>query len=293
MKEVKNVLFAVIAIAVVASCNNSNTNTDGKDGANAIQKSKLQKIQEANPYIKISAKDSSGNEVDNGKFKLYLTFDDGPNPGTRVVIDALKEAKIPATFYMIGLHRYYGPQQEGLWKEVNSTPYFEVVNHSFTHGFKNQYKKYYNDLNGCVADINRNQDSLKFNNTIFRGPGSNAWRLPGISIDAKPNIGIRPQIMDSLYKQGYFVTGWDWEWEHYKNKAKQDAATLYNQIKNQFTNQKYLVKKNHLILLTHDAIFADTADAAQLRQFFAMVKADTTMELRTISQYPGAEGAFK
>jgi peptidoglycan-N-acetylglucosamine deacetylase len=246
--------------------------------------------RKANPYITIGKKDSVGNEIDNGKKKIYLTFDDGPNIGTRIVIDALKEAKIPATFYMIGLHCYGSPVQEALWKEVNTYPFFEVTNHSFTHAYRNNFAKFYADVPGATNDFVRNQDSLQFNNTIIRAPGSNVWRLKGTYIDHK--FQQRTVVMDSLQKLGYYITGWDWEWTHYKNKARQTADQLLSEINGLFSTQK-LNRPNHLVLLTHDMIFADTADAAALKYFFAKLKEDPQFEFRVISQYPGAEGAFK
>ncbi len=289
MIKVNKCAWIAACSIVIASCNQTKTDKEKTDASKTV-KPKIETIQEANPYIKIAQKDSLGKDVENNKQKLYLTFDDGPNPGTRIVIDALKEYKLPATFYMIGLHCYYGPMQEGLWQEVNKVPFFEVTNHSFTHAYKNRFATFYNDVPGAVQDFIRNQDSLKFNNTIVRGPGSNVWRLPGTYIDHK--FGKRTQVMDSLFSLGFYITGWDWEWEHRNNKAKQSATTLYSEVKSMFTQQK-LNKQNHLVLLTHDAIFSDTADAAQLRQFFGLIKADTAIELRTISQYPGAAGAFK
>jgi peptidoglycan-N-acetylglucosamine deacetylase len=285
-----SLILATLLITISCNTKKDTNAATGNKPETVTGKTTLEKIQAANPLITIDKKDSAGNKVDNGKKKLYLTFDDGPNPGTRIVIDALKEAKLPATFYLIGLHRYYGPLQEGLFKEVNKEPSFEVVNHSFTHAYRNSFPKFYADINGAVNDFVRNHDSFKFNNTIIRAPGSNVWRLKDTYIDHQ--FKSRTKIMDSLYKLGYYITGWDWEWQHYKNKARQTPDQLISEINNLFTSQK-TNKKNHLVLLTHDMIFADLEDAALLKEFFAKLKADPQIEFRVISQYPGAEGAFK
>jgi peptidoglycan-N-acetylglucosamine deacetylase len=291
----KHIIIAAWAILFLAiGCKQKETNKENTTITNDPGKKETVKNKpierKANPYITIGKKDSAGNEIDNGKKKIYLTFDDGPNVGTRIVIDALKEAKIPATFYMIGLHRYGSPVQAALWKEVNTYPFFEVTNHSFTHAYRNNFAKFYADVPGATNDFTRNQDSLQFNNTIIRAPGSNVWRLKGTYIDHK--FQQRTVIMDSLYKLGYFITGWDWEWTHYKNKARQTADQLLSEINGLFATQK-LNRPNHLVLLTHDMIFADTADAASLKYFFDKLKEDPQFEFRVISQYPGAEGAFK
>ncbi len=228
---------------------------------------------------------------DNGKKKIYLTFDDGPNPGTRVVMNILKETGVPATFYMIGLHRYGGPDQEFLWNAVNKEPSFEVCNHSFTHAYRNQFAKFYADVNGSVNDFVRNHDSLKFNNTICRAPGSNVWRLPGIRVDHK--FQNRTQVMDSLYKLGYCFTGWDWEWNYNgrTQKARQTPDQLITEMEGIF-NSKEIRHKNHLILLAHDLVYADSADAAMLREFIIKLKNNPAYELKKISEYPGAAVAF-
>src|SRR5690242_9323024 len=38
------------------------------------------------------------------KKKIYLTFDDGPNKGTRNVLDIVKDEQIPVTFFIVGEH---------------------------------------------------------------------------------------------------------------------------------------------------------------------------------------------
>ena len=245
-----------------------------------------------NPLITLGKLDSAGNEIDNGKKKLYLTFDDGPNAGTRNVIDILNAQKVPATFYMIGLHRYGSPLQQALWKEVNTYPQFEITNHSFTHAYRNKFESFYKDLPGAVSDFVRNQDSLKFNNRIIRAPGSNVWRLQSTYID--PKFFLRTQVMDSLYKLGYYITGWDNEWSYIgkTQKAIETPDKLISAINYQFANPSKLNKPNHLVLLAHDMVYKDSTDAGWLTEFITKLKQDTAIEFRVISQYPGAAKAF-
>jgi peptidoglycan/xylan/chitin deacetylase (PgdA/CDA1 family) len=40
----------------------------------------------------------------NKKKKLYLTFDDGPNKGTKNVIDIIKDEDVPVSFFIVGEH---------------------------------------------------------------------------------------------------------------------------------------------------------------------------------------------
>lgn len=270
-------LVSFFSLIILASCNKTGKKTAGK-------------ADEPTPQ-QTEKKDSFAVTPDNGKKKIYLTFDDGPNPGTRVVMNILKETGVPATFYMIGLHRYGGPDQNVLWNAVNKEPSFEVCNHSFTHAYRNNFGKFYADVNGAVNDFVRNHDSLGFNNTICRAPGSNVWRMPGIRVDHK--FQSRTQVMDSLYKLGYCFTGWDWEWNYNgrTQKARQTPDQLITEMENIF-NSKEIRQKNHLILLAHDLVYADSADAAMLREFIIKLKNNPAYELKKISEYPGASVAF-
>jgi peptidoglycan/xylan/chitin deacetylase (PgdA/CDA1 family) len=62
--------------------------------------------------------------------KLALTFDDGPHPQfTPKLIQILKAAKVPATFFMIG----HMAQQYPAMVKLASDSGFEIGNHTFSH----------------------------------------------------------------------------------------------------------------------------------------------------------------
>lgn len=85
---------------------------------------------------------------------IYLTFDDGPEPGTEEIYDALKSISIPATFFFVGenvIATENGTFQRrfpkwnlkpGLFKKIFNDPLFQIGNHSQTqsHQF---YRSYY------------------------------------------------------------------------------------------------------------------------------------------------------
>ena len=63
--------------------------------------------------------------------KLILTFDDGPSPEyTPKILDILEKAKVPATFFVIGLNT---EQNIPLLQRIYKNGY-EIGNHTFTHG---------------------------------------------------------------------------------------------------------------------------------------------------------------
>ena len=64
------------------------------------------------------------------KKKLALTFDDGPDPRwTPKILDILKEKKVTATFFIVGLA---GSQSPGLLKREYAEGH-EIGNHTYTH----------------------------------------------------------------------------------------------------------------------------------------------------------------
>jgi peptidoglycan/xylan/chitin deacetylase (PgdA/CDA1 family) len=77
------------------------------------------------------ASTASGNGTISGG-KLYLTFDDGPNPNTTPeLLEILKEESVPATFFLIG-------QQIARYKDLAVQMVqagHQVGNHSYQHEF--------------------------------------------------------------------------------------------------------------------------------------------------------------
>src|SRR5262249_14682194 len=62
--------------------------------------------------------------------KVALPFDDGPDPQyTPAILDALKAANAPATFFVVGLN---GERYPGLLKRELAEGH-EIGNHTFTH----------------------------------------------------------------------------------------------------------------------------------------------------------------
>ncbi|HVH73216.1 MAG TPA: glycosyltransferase, partial [Candidatus Dormibacteraeota bacterium] len=69
-------------------------------------------------------------QIGAAKKKLAITFDDGPDPNwTPKVLDILKEKKVPATFFVIGLDANKWPQ---LLKREYSEGH-EIGNHTYSH----------------------------------------------------------------------------------------------------------------------------------------------------------------
>ena len=93
--------------------------------------------------------------------KIWLTFDDGPDPeSTSWILSVLKEQKIKATFFLVGEQIKRFPK---IFNDIKKEGHV-IGNHSFSHlnGWKTCVKKY-------IADVERCQ-KLMPNNNLFRPP---------------------------------------------------------------------------------------------------------------------------
>ncbi|MCM5530563.1 polysaccharide deacetylase family protein [Parasegetibacter sp. NRK P23] len=217
---------------------------------------------------------------------IYLSFDDGPNNGTRVVHNILRQEQVPATFFLIGIHAFGSPFQHKMLEELKQDPSLLLCNHSFTHGFRNKYELYYNHPDSVVKDFRRNADSLHFSNNIARTPSSNIWRLPKVYGDYYKR---RKPAADSLSNAGFQLVGWDWEWSYNsKFELKQTADELFNEISGLFKQNGTKIK-DHLVLLAHDHTFTDATDSTRLISFIQKVKASGEYRIALLNHYPGLE----
>lgn len=217
------------------------------------------------------------------KKTIYLTFDDGPNKGTRKVMHIANEEQVPITMFIVGEHIYASEFQKQTWDSISHDDMIEIANHSFTHAH-NHYQKFYSEADSVVNDFIRCSDSLGVNNTIARAPGRNIWRTENIT---STDLKASGAAADSLSGKGFTLIGWDLEW-HYDKKLclEKCADSLLKQIDSVFTKGK-TKNKGHLVLLAHDQVYADTNDSIQLRSLVSKLKKNEEYDLEFISQYPG------
>ena len=219
------------------------------------------------------------------KKKLYLTFDDGPNKGTRNVLRIVQDEGVPVTFFIVGEHVFASSKQAEIWDSLKMAKQIGLCNHSYTHA-RSRYESYYAQPDSVVSDFARTHDSLDLDNTVARTPGRNIWRIDTLQFtDLKKSAAAA----DSLQKAGFQLMGWDLEW-HFDHKtlcvvttgekmvAHIDSVFKHNRTKN----------KDHLVLLAHDQAYAKSEDSLQLRQFFQLLK-QKDYELSLVRDYPGVE----
>lgn len=217
------------------------------------------------------------------KKTIYLTFDDGPNKGTRKVMHIANEEQVPITMFIIGEHAFASPYQNETMDSLMDCDMIEIANHSYTHAH-NQYQRFYTHADSVVNDFERCTDSLGLKNKIARTPGRNIWRTENVtSTDIKSTV----TPADSLDNKGYTLVGWDLEWHYDKNLClKNCAETLLKQIDSVFTKGK-TKNMGHLVLLAHDQVYADANDSTQLKSLVNKLKRSEEYDFEFISKYPG------
>ena len=215
---------------------------------------------------------------------IYLTFDDGPNKGTRKMLHIATQEEVPVTVFIIGEHVYGSKEQAATFDSLVNSRFVEIANHSYTHAFHNKFARFYTVPDSAVKDFMRCADSLHLSANIIRTPGRNTWRTTSIN---STDISKTTDTADSLYAKGFTVVGWDLEWRF------TDSLTLRNSYEEMITKVDSMFANNktktpgHLVLLAHDQVYEDVADSAQLHEFIIRLKARDEYNFETVSRYPG------
>jgi peptidoglycan/xylan/chitin deacetylase (PgdA/CDA1 family) len=217
------------------------------------------------------------------KKTIYLTFDDGPNKGTKNMMHIVQKEEIPVTLFIIGEHVYGSKGQEAIFDSLVNCNLFEIANHSFTHAFQNKFAKFYQVPDSALKDFKRCADSLHLSARIIRTPGRNIWRTGSIS---STDITSSSQTADTLYANGFTITGWDLEWHYDDNlRLMNTSDEMLIQVDSMFRLSKTKTL-DHLIILAHDQVYADSGDSAELHQFFIKLKAKNEYNFEVVSKYP-------
>lgn len=126
--------------------------------------------------------------------KVALTFDDGPDPRyTPQILDALREAGVPATFFIIGVNGELNPAL--LRREVDEG--HEIGNHTFTHP--------------NISSISSTQFQLELSATqrlLASAVGRHSLLFrPPYAVDAEPETIDQIRPIEWAAEQGYLVVG--------------------------------------------------------------------------------------
>ncbi|WFU07349.1 polysaccharide deacetylase family protein (plasmid) [Rhizobium sp. CB3171] len=193
--------------------------------------------------------------------KIYLTFDDGPLPGSENVLHVLFEENVPATMFMVGVHVETKEDGRSVLAAVRSLENVAVGNHSYSHA-NNRYRVFYSDSQAVIADLAKANEVLGLAMlAATRLPGRNVFRLKTVSSEDL-SLDVREWgkewiNFELIREAGFDLYGWDHEWVHNNDgKPIQSVETLVREIDSLFAYNRF-VKPGKMILLMHDAMFQD------------------------------------
>lgn len=269
-------------VAALISCQNSSSNqptptadSSAKVVADSISKDSIAKAM----------------SFDSTKKYIFLTFDDGPQPGTGNVVKVLEALNVPATFFMIGEHyKIYGKEVSSYKDSVEAHyPQMLLATHSFSHAFNDHYQKFYHSPEAAFADFDETNKALGAPYKIVRLPGNPSWAING-KIRSSHLTKPVTLLLDSA---GYSVVGWDSEW-HFKRDPQgggsvpiQSAEKMASQLIYEAENSKYSFHKNCIVLLAHDRMFRRDNYRDSLAKMITIVKTQhPEYQFRTMEQYP-------
>ena len=228
---------------------------------------------------------------DSSKKYVYLTFDDGPQPGTMNVYHTLKDLGVKGTFFMVGLHATYGKTMHHVVDTIRSGyPDILLANHSYTHA-NGHYISFYHHFKKCFADFMRAQKDLQVERKYVRLPGNSGWVLAS---GIKAHDLVRPvcKLLDSA---GFSVFGWDLEWSFKRDPSGsgsvpvQSADRMIRMMENAL-NGHHTHKKDALVLLSHDRMFRHDNYRDSLYKVIHVLKTrHPEYVFETVENYPGAK----
>ncbi len=214
---------------------------------------------------------------------IYLSFDDGPLPGTSNCIDVCTALNVEATFFEIALHQSRSKYAKGLYNRILANEsLFILSNHSYSHTY-GKYRAFYNRPDTALADFLLAKNILKPTNNLVRLPGNNAWN----TLHGKRTSALVRPLVKKLDSAEFNVMGWDLEW-HFDKRGKpvQSAAHVASMVDTLFKYNQTMVK-NHLVILMHDQMYRTSTDSAKLAEMIGLLKQNPHYQFRKLTTYPG------
>jgi peptidoglycan/xylan/chitin deacetylase (PgdA/CDA1 family) len=127
---------------------------------------------------------------------VFLTFDDGPSPGTAEILDVLKKHEVPATFFINGkTNRLLADQLKRIVAEGHS-----IGMHSYSH----RYNVIYESMENLLDDLYRNYAFIESETGI----APEILRFPGGSINIF-NISMYQAMVAEVLRRGFIYYDWN------------------------------------------------------------------------------------
>ncbi len=216
-------------------------------------------------------------------YTIYLTFDDGPSSGSRMVNELSQRDSVQINVFLIGRNADLTEKNRALFKNYQDNPLVELGNHSYTHA-QRHYEKYFGDPAVVLADFNRNRDSLRLDNNFARLPGRNFFRIDTLS---RNDISTGAKAADTLAAEGYKLFGWDLEWRRRPARgfALHTGKEMLEIVEKMLDTKKTFIPGN-IIILFHDTELLDEQFMGELEDFIQRAKADGKYSFEHLSAYP-------
>ena len=165
----------------------------------------------------------------------YITFDDGPSKVTPAILDALKEANVKATFFVIGRT---SEQDIATLKRIHEEGH-SIGIHSYSH----KYKEIYRSVEAYLEDFSEIETWLY----ALTGEHTQIFRFPGGSNNSTAKKSLMIDIATEMTRRGYIYYDWN-VIAHDDQKTVYSANQLYQNVVKSAKNKL----NRNLILLFHD-----------------------------------------
>lgn len=167
------------------------------------------------------------------KYKVYLTFDDGPSSNTDEILDVLKANDVKATFFVVyNSDKSLWPMYKRIVEEGHT-----LAMHSYTHVYEDIYD----------SELAFKEDVTLIHDFLYEQTGVDCkyYRFPGGSSNSVSDVDIQ-DLMGYLYDSG--ITYYDW------NSLSEDSVDFSLSTEELNENVMNSVRANDCdsIVLLHD-----------------------------------------
>ncbi|AIQ73409.1 polysaccharide deacetylase family protein [Paenibacillus odorifer] len=180
----------------------------------------------------------------NGEKIAYLSFDDGPSETvTPKILDVLQEAKVPATFFVLGKEVDKSDVTKNLIKRMIEEGH-AVANHSYSHNYEYLYPNKKVNLAHFMNDIEKTNNSLK--RVLGEDFAIRAVRYPGGHMTWVRNDPRGVASLDeALNAKGFHYVDWN-----VLPKDAEGAPKKAAELMHEFT--KTVAGREKAVILMHD-----------------------------------------
>ncbi len=165
----------------------------------------------------------------------YITFDDGPSKVTPAILDALKEANVKATFFVIGRT---SEQDVATLRRIHEEGH-SIGIHSYSH----KYKEIYRSVEAYLEDFSEIEAWIY----ALTGEHPQIFRFPGGSNNSSAKKSLMVDIATEMTRRGYIYHDWN-VIAHDDQKTIYSADQLYQNVVKSAKNKL----DRDLTLLFHD-----------------------------------------